>query len=295
MAATLDHRGIASFLCLTFALTYGVEIPLVAAGLRFRSGRPVGFGGFSASAVVLLIVLVMWIPALATFLTIRFVTHEDWGIANLRLGSWKPYVVSALLIPVCFAAIYGLTWLLKLGTPDWHLEHLLRVAPPGPQAARMRASPGLTLIGIFAASLILGPTVNGLVAFGEELGWRGYLLPKLIPLGKFRAYLLVGLFWGLWHAPLVVAGFNYPGHPILGVLGMTAFTTCFGVFINELTLRHRSPLLAAWIHGALNGQIYGIWRPLFPGVNPLLGGWTGVVGTVVWLAVGLVTAMIFRL
>jgi membrane protease YdiL (CAAX protease family) len=294
MATTVDYRGIVSFLLITFALTYGVEIPLVAAGLRFPSGRPQGFGGFPASAIVLLFVVLMWVPALATFLTVRFVTHEGWQITNLRLGSWKPYLVTALLVPVCFAAIYGLTWLVKLGRPDWHLEFLLQIAPPGPQAARMRASPGLFLGGILAASLILGPTINGLAAFGEEFGWRGYLLPKLMPLGKCRAYLLVGLFWGLWHAPLVVAGFNYPGHPILGVLGMTVFTTCSGVFINEFALRRQSTVLAAWIHGALNGQIYGIWRLLFPGVNPLLGGWTGVVGAVVWLIVGLATARVFR-
>lgn len=57
--------------------------------------------------------------------------------------------------------------------------------------------------------------------------------------------------------------------------------------MNELTLRNRSLILAGWIHGAFNGQAYGIWRILFPNVNPLFGGLTGLVGITVWLVVGL--------
>ena len=38
----------------------------------------------------------------------------------------------------------------------------------------------------------------------KELGWRGYLLPKLMPLGEKKALLISGLIWGLWHAPQVL-------------------------------------------------------------------------------------------
>lgn len=67
---------------------------------------------------------------------------------------------------------------------------------------------------------------------------------------------------------------------------MTAMTTARGLFINEMRLRHGSSVLAGWVHGAVNGQAYGVWRLLFPDVNPLLGGFTGLVGIAVWLAVG---------
>jgi membrane protease YdiL (CAAX protease family) len=147
--------------------------------------------------------------------------------------------------------------------------------------------PILILPIIFLSSLVIGPTVNGLFGFGEEFGWRGYLLPKLMPLGKLKAYTIVGVIWGLWHAPLILVGFNYPGYPILGIMWMAGLTTALSIYMNELTLRNHSSILAGWIHGAFNGQAYGIWRILFPNVNPLLSGFTGLLGIAVWLVVGL--------
>lgn len=43
--------------------------------------------------------------------------------------------------------------------------------------------------------------VTLLMVFGEEYGWRGYLVPKLLPLGEVRASLIVGVIWGVWHFP----------------------------------------------------------------------------------------------
>jgi hypothetical protein len=68
---------------------------------------------------------------------------------------------------------------------------------------------------------------------------------------------------------------------------MMVMTTTIGIYINELTLQNRSSILAGWIHGAFNGQAYGIWRILFPNVNPLIGGFTGIIGSTVWLILGL--------
>lgn len=153
----------------------------------------------------------------------------------------------------------------------------------------MSKMPSSTLIlsAVFISSLFVAPLMNSIFGFGEEFGWRGYLLPKLMPLGKFKAYTILGVIWGLWHAPLIVVGFNYPGYPILGILGMMGMTTAFGIFVNELSLRHHSSILAGWIHGVFNSQVYGIWRILFPSVNPLLGGITGLVGIIVLFAAGL--------
>jgi membrane protease YdiL (CAAX protease family) len=150
------------------------------------------------------------------------------------------------------------------------------------------------LPAIFFSSLIVGPTINGIFGFGEEFGWRGYLLPKLMPLGKVKAYTILGIIWGLWHAPLILLGFNYPGYPVLGILWMCALTIALGIFLNEMTLHYKSSILAGSIHGTFNGQGYGIWRQLFPTVNPLLGGVTGVVGILIFALLGLWTARILK-
>ncbi len=80
----------------------------------------------------------------------------------------------------------------------------------------------------------------------------------------------VGRHLGAMAAPLILVGFNYPGYPVLGIIAMMGFMTAVGIYLNEMTLRHRSSILAGSIHGALNRQGYGIWGILFPSVNPLL-------------------------
>jgi hypothetical protein len=275
----VDRKGIVSFLLITFAVTYAIEGALALGGFRWEGIPPI-LGQYVIAAV-------MWVPALATVLTIKFVTHEGFAITNLRFGPLKPYLISAVVIPLAFAVIYGLTWLLGLGRPDWNLDALRQLmASSGADVSSMPPAPALLAI-IFFSSLIVGPTINGLFGFGEEYGWRGYLLPKLMPLGKVRAYLILGVIWGLWHAPLILVGFNYPGYPLLGVIWMCALTTALGIYLNELTLRYRSSILAGSIHGIFNGQGYGIWRQLFPTVNPLLGGVTGLVGIAVLTLLGL--------
>ena len=147
-------------------------------------------------------------------------------------------------------------------------------------------NPGLVLLGLFFASVLAAPFFNGLIALGEEIGWRGYLLPRLMPLGKPRAYLALGVIWGLWHMPLIWIGFTYPDQPILGTIKFIAMTTAIGIYINELTLANNSCILAAWIHGIFNAQKLGMWSLLFPVSNPLIGGFAGVIGILVWFALG---------
>lgn len=275
----IERTGVISFLIITFGITYVIEGTLILTGFRL-TGLPPLYGQLA-------IVGVMWVPAVATVLTIKFITREGFAISNFRIGALRPYLTSALVVPACFIATYTLTWLLGLGQPDWQLAsfHTL-LASTGAEASTMPSSK-VILPAIFLASLFIGPAINGIFGFGEEFGWRGYLLPKLMPLGKLKAYTIVGVIWGLWHAPLIVVGFNYPGYPLLGILGMVVMTTAISIYINELTLRNRSSILAGWIHGAFNGQAYGIWRILFPTLNPLIGGFTGVIGAAVWLILGL--------
>jgi hypothetical protein len=256
--------------------------------------------GFRVTAIPaiggqLAVAAVMWAPAVAALIITRMVSHEKLSSLWLRFGrSWKPYLATALLIPLAYIITYLVTWALGLGQPDWQLKTFFSMVAETGVDMTTAPSPGILLAGLFFSSLLVAPIVNSIFGLGEELGWRGYLLPRLMPLGKWKAYGLLGIIWGLWHAPLVLMGFNYPGTPVLGVLMMVLLTTAIGFFINEMTLRYRSAVLAGWIHGVFNSQSYGIWRALlFANTNPILGGITGLVGIVVISLLGLFTMRYF--
>jgi len=280
----VDRKGILSFLCITFGLTFAIEVGLILCGFRISD--------FSSGWEHYAIAGLMWVPTLATILTVRFISRGEFESTCLKFGSWKPYLASGLIIPLCFGLVYGMTWLLGLGQPDFALkrmQELMAASGASPSTAPLSA---INVLGLFIITVIFAPFANSLLAFGEECGWRGYLLPKLMPMGKFKAYLLLGIIWGLWHAPLIWAGFDYPGYPVLGIITFIGVATAVGIFINELTLHYRSVFLASWIHGVFNSQIYGLWRILFPTVNPVLGGFTGLVGISVWLILGLMTVRV---
>jgi len=280
---TDEHKkGIISFLLITFAITYLAEGLLILSGFRITTIPPV-FGQFVVMGV-------MWVPTVAMLITTRWITHEKLSSTWPRFGnSWKPYAVTALVIPLCYVVTYGITWALGFGRPDWQLENFFNLIASTGTDMSAAPSPNLVLGGVLFASLLIAPWFNSLIAFGEEWGWRGYLLPRLMPLGKWKAYLLLGAIWGLWHAPLILVGFNYPGYPLLGILLMVFMTTALGIYMNELTLRYESAILAGWIHGVFNSQGYGIWRILFPNMNPIFGGHTGLIGTLVLLILGWAT------
>lgn len=277
MNNALDKKGIISFLLITFVITYGIEFGLIAYGV---SPIVYGLGQYVIAAV-------MWVPALATFITIKFITKEGFAITNIRFGNWRPYMYVALIIPLCFLIIYLLTYFLGIGVPDWQLTSLRKLFEQGGTQIPQMPSPLITWGGLYLSTLFIAPIINTIFGFGEELGWRGYLLPKLMPLGKTKAYVLLGIIWGLWHLPMVLVGFMYPGYPVLGSIMFTLLTIIFGIYINELTLKYKSSILAGFIHGVFNSQRLGIWTLLFPGLSPLFGGFSGIIGLVVWLILGL--------
>lgn len=139
-------------------------------------------------------------------------------------------------------------------------------------------------------ALTLAPLINMLFALGEELGWRGYLLPHLMPLGQWKAILFSGIVWGVWHAPAIAQGHNYPGYPILGIFMMIVFCVLLGIILSWLYLNTRSPWVAALAHGSVNAVAGLPVLFLLPGFDMALGGtlasisaWFGMVLFIVWL------------
>ena len=141
-----------------------------------------------------------------------------------------------------------------------------------------------TIGALFAFTL--APIVNLLPAAGEELGWRGYLLARLQPLGPRRAALVVGLIWGIWHAPVIMIGHNYPNEPALGPLLMIVLTLAYGVILAWLRARSGSIWPAALAHGTLNAQGGAVAMFLTP-ANPLVGAPIGLVALIPTLLLAL--------
>lgn len=272
-AGSLELKSILSYLGVTFAITWGVETVLLARG--------VSFVGFPPQYAQLIVASVMWVPALGALVAARIcgqkVVPYGW-----RFGRFLPYLVVGLATPIVFFVAYGATVLFGLGRLDLTLTSFFeQVARAAGQAMPRVSDPGKVLVVLLVVTTFATPFINTLFGLGEEIGWRGFLLPRLLPLGKLRAYLLSGIIWGLWHAPLVLMGFAFPGYPVIGILLFIVFTTIIGVILNELALRYRSVILAGFGHGVFNSQAYGIWKMIVPAPQPLLGGIPGLVGLVV--------------
>jgi len=132
------------------------------------------------------------------------------------------------------------------------------------------------LLGIGQA-LIAAVSINAVAAWGEEVGWRGFLLRELTPLGFWRSALIIGFIWGIWHAPIILLGHNYPQHPRLGVIMMIAFCVLTSPVIQYVRLRAGSVFAAAIFHGGINASA-GLALMLVSGGSDLLIGVTGLAG-----------------
>jgi membrane protease YdiL (CAAX protease family) len=129
--------------------------------------------------------------------------------------------------------------------------------------------------------LLIGIPIGAVLAFGEEYGWRGYLLPKLLSLGEVKASLLVAAIWAPWHLPVLLAGLNYPGKSIPVVM------VVFGMSTVVLSLLHTrffvasgmSVFVVSVLHGSLNTLSDGITDSSHIAGNPLLISGGGLIAT----------------
>lgn len=146
--------------------------------------------------------------------------------------------------------------------------------------------PALMALAV-VGGLVAGVSVNGLLAFGEEYGWRGYLWEQLEQRGRLGTILTVGVLWGLWHAPLIaIAGFNYPEHRFQGVLAMIVFAVAASWPLDELRRASGSAVAPAVLHGAINGSAGVIL--LVVGGDRLWAAPAGLLGALAFLPAGLV-------
>jgi membrane protease YdiL (CAAX protease family) len=201
----------------------------------------------------------------------------------------KRFYLWAWLLPIGLAILGGLLTLLfglaKLDLNFTMLRESMKSAAGG------NSVPAEMIVAIqVLLAFTLAPFINVLFALGEELGWRGFLLPHLLPLGQWKAILISGIIWGIWHAPAIVQGLNYLGYPILGIFMMIIFCILLGTIFSWLYLNTKSPWVAALAHGSINASAGLPILFLKPGFNMAFGGtiatpvaWIGMVLFIAWL------------
>ena len=275
----INKKSLFWFLLIAFSLAWVLFVlPLLAGAPGTPVRQTITLVCWSAA---------MWAPGLAAILTTRFIDRQKLGTLNLgRLGDKKAYLWAWLLPLILVIAAGILTWALGVGKLDLEFSAIR-------QAMALAAGPQLPPLLIVAlqmlVALTVGPLFNTLFALGEELGWRGYLLPKLMPFGQWPAILLSGAIWGIWHMPAILQGHNYPNQPLAGVFMMIAFCVLFGTIASWLYLRTRSPWAPALLHGSYNA-VAGLPLLFMPQVNMVLGGtlgslvgWIPMIAFIGWL------------
>ena len=143
------------------------------------------------------------------------------------------------------------------------------------------------IISQLIMSALFAPLLNFVNCFGEELGWRGYLLPKMLEKHKLAPTLVInGIIWGLWHAPLTVIighnyGFGYFGYPFTGILAMCIFCIVIGIIFSYITVKTKSCLPATFAHASLNGiaSVGFLFASSQEAIKPFIGpAPTGIIG-----------------
>lgn len=303
-ARALAKKRLLVFLVSTFALTWGWWFAVVyPMAFSDGSGAPVLSGMETTFAVG----AGMLFPAIGVVIA-RLVTREGFRGSSLIKPvafkrTWKYYLVG-WFGPVVLTTLGAVAYYL-LDPSDfdptatsWLTSQLAALEAAGQSTEGVTVEAlGTAAVAQIALGVLAAPLLNFVACFGEEWGWRGYLLPKLIEVRSLPFALVAGgLIWGVWHAPIIALGHNYGvgywGWPVGGILAMCGFTLVIGVFFSYLTLRSGSCLPAVFAHGALNG--FGTAGVMFSvsGGNPFVGpAPVGVVGGCAYIVVAVLCAV----
>jgi membrane protease YdiL (CAAX protease family) len=193
----------------------------------------------AAPKAELVVLTHMITPLLITILMLFVFTrdgvgqHGRYGL-GLRRSGWCTWGLALLLPLLPLTVVYGLGWLsgaaaLVVPTDNGGLPNLL-----------INLIPGLLITTFFA--------------LWEEIGFRGYLLPKLLDLGRKRALILSGFLHGVWHLPLIFLTPFYVdlGNPFLTIPIFLLLLTAAGVVYGVPRLETDSIWPSTILHGSFN-------------------------------------------
>ena len=236
--------------------------------------------------------LAMFTPLAAVLLMQLVITRDGttragWqilGLHRLGLRTWGFAILAPFVVLFC---TYAIAWGTGIG----------RLDQPALNGAFAVDGPLSILRIVFL--ILLGVVVSTFRALAEEIGWRGYMLPQLLPLGQTRALLLSGLLQGIWHLPLILlTPFYHPdGNPLIVSVLFVLTISVAGVFFGYLRLTSNSVWPAELAHGAFN-SFWSTFTAFTIAVTSadVLEYWAGESGVITLVEVALLGAwLIYRL
>lgn len=261
------------FVVLTFIFSYAL------ASAYYLIGGRLGDDGS-----LYIMIFYMFIPMIMAIILQKFVYKDslkDLGL-SFKLNWWW---VVAWILPLILALLAFAVSLLIPGVQfsngmEGFLSRLSGSLTPEQLEmlkTQIASAPYVIFLTSIIQGLIYGPTINAVTAFGEEYGWRGFLQKQYNYLSFWKMSLFIGIIWGLWHAPIIIQGYNYPQNPVLGVFMMVIFTVLFTPLIAYVRIKSGSVITAAIMHGTLNATA-GISLLFTTGGSDLTVGVMGLAG-----------------
>jgi membrane protease YdiL (CAAX protease family) len=194
MPANEKRCGVTVFLLLTLSFS-SIFYFLIA-----KSGH--AGGGWGAY-----IGCMMWCPGVAALLTCKYLRRDlsslGWNWGNSR------YQIACYFIPLAYAALtYGFVWL--TGLAGFYDSKFVGRVSDALGLGPMRPWMTITLYFLFTATITV--IRDCATVLGEEIGWRGFLVPELAKRHSFAATAIItGLIWALWHYPIFLFADGYSG------------------------------------------------------------------------------------
>jgi membrane protease YdiL (CAAX protease family) len=283
-----------------------VAYSVIVCGLSWLVSLPLWLSAtVRDTAFQLVAIAMMFTPALAAVVVMYWIERTPHPFRNVGLypigpfKSFSKYLLLALLgmpVVVVLALLVGAA--LGVYPSDFvHFSQLRHeIASALSEAGVKDESPPIGfVVCLQILAIVTGAFINMIPALGEELGWRGWLFPRLLRFGRWPALVFSGLIWGVWHSPLLLLGYNYPDSPgWLAIVCMCATCVLVGSVLCWLRLRSGSIWAPALAHGAFNAAVPGFMQ-LFQSygsdvdtTSATILGWSGwIIMVPVFVAVGL--------
>jgi uncharacterized protein len=287
MKSPMKLNRVNLFLLLTFAVNWGM------AGLFYLL-----FPNKDKTPYLIMTITYMFIPALMVLVVDKLIDKRK-SLKSLAINfvpNWWYLAAWPGVIIVTFLGMgINILWPTISFSSDMSgfIERMSHQLDPN-QLEMLKAQIGVSRSTVFwqilIQALVAGISINAVAGFGEELGWRGFLVREFKELKFWDAALRIGFIWGLWHAPIILMGHNYPDHPVLGVGMMIVWCMLLSPLILFVRLKTHSVIGAAIMHGTINASA-GIPLMFIAGGNDLVAGMTGFTGMITLALVILITVV----